>query len=1050
MFNLRTSCFLLLAAALMLSSAPAQQTTGTLKGVLTDDSGAVIPAASVSLAGNGAGKTVQSQADGSYTFVGLAPGQYTVRVAFPGFKTFEKAVSLDAGSVLQLPIQMSISVEKQQVTVQGEAGPSVSVEPDNNATALVIKGDDLASLPDDPDDLADALQALAGPGAGPNGGQIYIDGFSGGQLPPKESIREIRINQNPFSAEYDRLGFGRIEILTRPGSDRYRGSAYFNDTDSALDSRNPFAANKPNYSNENYGGNIGGPINKKSSFFFDVQRRDIQNNAITNAFYVDPSTFDVAHVTTALVTPQYNLTMSPRLDYALSTNNTLTVRFEERINSNDNQGLGHSVLPPGYAAPPCFTNSEEYNSTGNAQNLMVTETSILNPKVVNETRFQFTRNISSAVGNLLPSLNVAGEFTTGGNGVGNRFTIGKHFELQNYTSISHNTHTLRFGVRVRRESDQDQNFTGFNGQFSFTGGNEPVLGAGNTILTDSSGNPVLQSITSLQQYIRNLQLQQAGFTAAQIQQLGGGPSRYTVQAGLPYISMDRWDAGPFIQDDYRAKPNLTISLGLRYEVQTLVSDHRDIAPRFGLAWAPGSAKNGRQKTVIRGGFGIFYDRIGTGIYENAILNNGVNQLEYTVNNPTFYPNIPPISSLNAGQNTINLVDPKLRADYSLQSAIGVERQLPHNSTVSVTYTNNRAEHYQQTVPINTPLPGTYNPLLPLSATNGVFPYGYSAGELFETESGGLLRQNIFMVNFNTRFSRRVSLQGNYQYTSAKDLPSTPTNPYNFMQDYGRSSLDRHNNFTTIGNIQGPVGLNFSPFITLRSGAPYDVLLGEDVYGDTYYNARAAFAPAGAACGVNGVVCTTLGNFSTTYNVANPQNLVPRNYLTMAGLFSLNMRVYRVFGFGEPRSSGPQPGDMGGGPGGGGPGGGGPGGGGPGGGGGGRGGGGGFGGGPGGGGARGGGGGGGMRMGGGGGRGGGMGGVMTNHRYNVTLSANFTNILNHDNPGGYQGVLTSNQFGQPTSINTGFGGGGPGGFGAGPGGGSVANNRRVDLSLRFTF
>src|SRR5207249_8912411 len=130
------------------------------------------------------------------------------------------------------------SAERQEVTVKGDAGPSLSVEPDNNATALVIKGEDLAALPDDPDDLADALQALAGPGAGPNGGQIYIDGFSGGQLPPKESIREIRINQNPFSAEYDRLGFGRIEILTKPGTDKIRGAIMLTDSDALFNSRN--------------------------------------------------------------------------------------------------------------------------------------------------------------------------------------------------------------------------------------------------------------------------------------------------------------------------------------------------------------------------------------------------------------------------------------------------------------------------------------------------------------------------------------------------------------------------------------------------------------------------------------------------------------------------------------------------------------------------------------------------------------------------------------------------------------------------------------------
>src|SRR6266567_4545694 len=267
MFNLRKLCLFLVASLLIVMGAPAQPTTGTLKGVLTDDSGAVIPAAVVSLSGNGVQRAAQTQPDGSYTFMGLPPGQYTVKVAFPGFGPFEKVVSVSGGGTIQLPILMSVKAEKQEVTVQAEAGPTVSVEPDNNATALVIKGDDLAALPDDPDDLADALQALAGPGAGPNGGQIYIDGFTGGQLPPKENIREIRINQNPFSAEFDRLGFGRIEILTKPGSDRYRGTVYFNETNGALDSRNPFVTNKPDFSNRNFGGNVGGPINKKSSFF---------------------------------------------------------------------------------------------------------------------------------------------------------------------------------------------------------------------------------------------------------------------------------------------------------------------------------------------------------------------------------------------------------------------------------------------------------------------------------------------------------------------------------------------------------------------------------------------------------------------------------------------------------------------------------------------------------------------------------------------------------------------------------------------------------------
>ncbi len=1041
MANLRTICLWLLTAALLVFSASAQPGTGTIKGALVDDSGAPVPAASIVITGAaGFTKTVQTQADGSYTQAGLKPGAYKVAVNFPGFNPIATPVTVAAGQTATTALQLSIAVEKTTVEVKGESTVAVSVDPDNNATALVIKGEDLASLPDDPDDLADALQALAGPGAGPNGGQIYIDGFSGGQLPPKESIREIRINQNPFSAEYDRLGFGRIEILTKPGSDHIHGAFRFNDTEGALDSRNPFESNKPPYAVRNYSFNIGGPASKKSSYFFDVSRRDVTDNAITYAQYIDPLTYSIVPVTTALVTPNVSTTISPRYDYQIGANNTLTVRFEDRFGSRNNAGLGGTKLPTGFDVNSAVSGlpqpSFAYNANNNNQNLMVTETNIVTPKIVNETRFQFTRSHSLDNGNQLPAISVAGEFSTGGNGVGNTNDTSKHFELQNYTSISHGTHTIRFGVRVRRESDQNDNPQGFNGSFTFLGGNEPVLNSANQIVLDANGSPVTASITSAAQYIRNLQLTKLGYSQTAIQALGGGPSRFSIQAGSPYISFTRWDAGPFAQDDWRIKPNLTLSLGIRYEVQTLLSEHHDIAPRIGFAWAPGNPKNGRQKTVIRGGFGIFYDRVGFGPFESAALNNGVTQLEYSVYNPTFYPNIPSLSSLSPGQNAIYVTDPKLRSDYSSQTAIGVERQLPRNTRVSVTYTFDHALHLNQTVPINTPLPGTFNPQLALSGTNGIFPYGYGAGNIYEYESGGRFNQQILMFSVNTSVTRNVSLSANYQLQYAKDLPGSPTDPYNFNLDYGRSSLDTRNNLSIFGNITAPFAIRVAPFVTLRSGSPYDVLIGQDVFGDNNTGVRAAFADPGAVCGGT-VKCTQFGNFSTAVNPTNLSNLIPRNYLTQPGLVSINAHIYRVFGFGPKRGGNANnagPDGMGGGPGGGGP----PGGGG------GRGGGG-FGGGAPGGGGGGGGarGGGGMRMGGGGGRGGGGG--NTEHRFNLNVGVNVTNILNHYNPSGINGTLTSTLFGLPTGANTSFGGGGRGG-----GMGSNANNRRLDMSVSLSF
>ena len=192
----------------------------------------------------------------------------------------------------------------------------------------------------------------------------------------------------------------------------------------------------------------------------------------------------------------------------------------------------------------------------------------------------------------------------------------------------------------------------------------------------------------------------------------------------------------------------------------------------------------------------------------------------------------------------------------MQSAIGVERQLPRNTTMAVTYTHTQALHLEQVVPINTPLPGTYIPGQP---TSGVRPYGLAAGNLFEYESGGMLRQNILMANFNTRFSKNVSLFGNYQFNHSNDLPGTPTNPYDFAQDWGRSALERRHRFQLVGSIVAPLNIRVSPFVTIQSGAPYDVELGRDLYGNTLTNARPTFATAVCAT----VDQTTVGSFCTS-------------------------------------------------------------------------------------------------------------------------------------------------------------------------------------------
>jgi len=266
---------LLLILVFSAGVALGQQGAGSLKGQVSDEFGGVIVGATV-VAVNAAGveKTIKTNGEGNFVLNGLAPGKYTIKVTATGFAGYENPdVEAIAGKSQQLNITLKVTIEQQKVTVAAD-GAGVNTDPENNIGAIVLKGADLESLPDDPDDLAAALQALAGPSAGPNGGQIYVDGFSGGRLPPLSTIREIRINSNPYSAEYDRPGFGRTEIFTKPGTERLNGEAFFSFNNQNLNSRNPFAATRPPYSSRRYGGELSGPlVKKKASFFFDFDFR---------------------------------------------------------------------------------------------------------------------------------------------------------------------------------------------------------------------------------------------------------------------------------------------------------------------------------------------------------------------------------------------------------------------------------------------------------------------------------------------------------------------------------------------------------------------------------------------------------------------------------------------------------------------------------------------------------------------------------------------------------------------------------------------------------
>src|SRR6202142_1396379 len=815
---------LILGIVYLCGMSSAQEPTASLTGRVTDQTGAVIPQATiVATAADGKQTSATADAAGGFAPPGLAPGTYSVGASAQGFALFKKdGVILAAGQTQSLNLPLQVQTQAEKVEVKAESGTSLDVSSSSGAGAIILKGKDLEALSDDPDELQSELTALAGPSAGPNGGQIYIDGFTGGQLPPKSAIREIRINQNPFSAQYDKLGYGRIEIFTKPGSDKYHGQFMFNDNNAILNSRNPYVPTKPDYNSEIFDGNFGGPIGKKASFFIDGQRRNTSEFSAINATILDLGG-NPAQLQESIPNPRTRTNFSPRLDYQISTNNTLTARYQVEHETRENGALGTFSLP-----------SQAYNQNSTDQTLQLSDSQILGPKIVNETRFQFQRDnnhqlpFSSAI-----AVQVQGAFSGGGSSGGDARTITNDYELQNYTSIAHGKHFIKFGGRFRGLNTSNSSNPNFNGTFVFS----PVL--------DSLG--VLQSALTVYQNALTLGCPGPPNPPPPSPPTPPScPTQFSITTGTPLVSVNWFDAGLYAEDEWRIRPNLSFTYGLRFESQSDIHDHADFAPRLGIAWGLGDGKSA-PKTVLRGGFGIFYDRFGYNLVQQAERLNGIMQQSLVIQNPQFYTanpaNLPSFSTLQSTASpTIYQIDPNVRAPYTMQEAASIERQVTKSATVSVTYLNSRGEHALYLRNINAPLNGIY----PLQAQ-------YNNDNVYQYDSEGVFRQNQLIANVRVSAGKKVSLFGFYTlgYASGNvssgggggfgsGLPSSASflsNSYDPTADYGRAAFDvRHRAFIG-GSIEVPYGFRLSPFLIINSGSPYNITTGTDLNGDCIFNVR---------------------------------------------------------------------------------------------------------------------------------------------------------------------------------------------------------------------
>ncbi len=985
----------------------------TVTGSVKDETGGIIPGATVTLATqSGTVQTVQAGSDGNYTFRNVAPGTYTVSATYSGLQQ-EGATLVDVTGAQPATgnIVMAAQTQRQEVTVTDTTTNQISTDPSNNASALVLKGEDLDSLPDDPDDLEADLQALAGPSAGPGGNQIFVDGFSGGRLPPKESIREIRINSNPFSAEFDKLGYGRIQIFTKPGSDKFHGQGYYNVSDGIWNSRNPFLTTPgfedPPFRTQLFGGNVSGPLGKHASFFVDAERRIIDDNGIVTATIPASNFLGTSPDQTYYSTPQRRTTVSPRVDWQLGANNTLSFRYSYLNNDRLLTGIGGFDLPATTVGGITFP-STGYTNNSTEHTLQMVETAVLSAKVVNETHLQFDHSYTTETSQSnAPTLDVSQAFVSGGSGFSapgypKSYTLENYFEAQNYTSVTWGKHVTKFGVRTRTTWLDNLNVSQFNGQYAFLG------------ITLPNGTEV----SSVQQYLTTVQLLNQGYSSQQVTAMGYGPSKYSVNVGSPYISLRQWDYGPFAQDDWKVMPNLTLSFGLRWEDQTNISDYTNFAPRFGFAWSPDSkSTSGKSKTVVRGGWGIFYDRFAVTNVETARRYQQANAFQtYTLDAPSTYTaqfnTQVPLSVLTANGTSTSAsqlyeIDNNLKAPRVMQTAIGVDRQLFARTTFSFNFMNSRGTHELRTVDINAPYVSSTSQPPRLSGNSnviGVRPFG-NIGDIYDYQSDGIFKQTQFMFSVNSTVGKYATIFARYSYGNAHSdtdgLNTFPADPYDFAADWGRSSLDIKQNLFLGGSVSGPYGLRFSPFLVAHTGMPFNVTTGQDSFLQGLQNptARPGLVDTSGVNYYYGVPSLGPGQADPFLSTVPAVDMIQRNAGTGPGFLGFNLRVSKTWGFGTTKFAGSSGGARAGGGGHGGP----PGGG--------------FGGGP----------------------RGGPGSENSQHRYNLTLSVNARNILNHENLSTPVGAITSPYFLESTGIS--------GGFGAE---GTASNQRRIDLQLRFAF
>ncbi|MBA3270157.1 MAG: TonB-dependent receptor [Acidobacteria bacterium] len=680
----------------------------------------------------------------------LMPGTYRIAVAADGFRGFAGPLVLKRGlnaAVATLTVAMREDVFVNDISADSRR---------DNGFSTTLSKEDIDALSDDPEEMAEQLAQMAGPGA-----QLFIDGFRGGRLPPKDQIQQIRFNTNSYSAEYHEAGMVRVEVITKPGMGNWRGMMNFGFRDDSLNATNKFATSRGPEQQKRFMVNFQGPVAKGKTGLSIAVDGNMSYDAQTIV-----ATTPNGEINDQVRRPVEGMNATVRLEQSLGPTSQIRAEYSRRENARSNLGVGDFDLT-----------ERAYSTDTITDALRVRNTRTIGKSVFSELKFEATRSENvSASASSLPTLRVLDAFTAGGAGQagarqGRQFSVAQNFDF----TIA--KHSVRAGVQVDGgwwDSTQQSNG---NGTFTFS---------------------------TLDDF------------------LTGRPRTYTRRVGDPNVSYSQYEAGWYIQDDFRLRKNLNVSLGVRQEVQTHLDDKWNLAPRAAFTY-------GLRKGNVRGGYGIFYDWLDSNTYEQTVRVDGTHQIDEVIINPS-YPNLEVGTGTSLAASRIQL-GPQLTQPTIHQASLGYERPFGDWGTFRTDYMWTRAHDTLRATNVNAPL-------------NGIRPDAM-AGNVTEIDSTGRRASDRVSVGMMLRVPSRRGLMGNitYQYGSVRNvadsplmLPSDSTNP---DADWGPSSMDIRHRVFFMFNTPLPYGLRGSLQTQYSSAPPYSVTTGRDENGDTVFNDRPA-------------------------------------------------------------------------------------------------------------------------------------------------------------------------------------------------------------------